>query len=342
MEYVRDAFDLSSYLNRKDDEYRLDSPAKITSSVIDMFYGEKKDEGDFMPWQKTQKLFKFRPGEVTVWCGINGHGKSMITSQVALDLAWNGGKPCIASMEMLPKRTLWRMVRQASGSSEPSIQYIKQFLGWCDRKIHIFDHHGTVNPDLILGAARYAALTLGTKHMFIDSLMKCVKGEDDYNGQKNFIDEACAIARDLNIHLHIIHHVRKGENEFQIPGKFDGKGSGAIADQVDNWITVFRDKRREAGLVANPTDAKLLNAPDCILNIDKQRNGEWEGRIGLFFDPASMSYVEQRGQAPRKYEFELEEVCVPTNEDGTEEQAGQQHRSHGVRPEGGALQAAQG
>jgi len=336
MELVRDKFDLSSYLQQQNDDYRLGSPAQITSHVVDMFYGAKRDEGALMPWPKTHKLFKFRPGEVTVWCGINGHGKSMLTSQVALELAWNGEKPCIASMEMLPKRTLWRMVRQASGSSEPSIQYIKQFLGWLDRKLYIFDHHGTVNSRLITGAIRYSALTIGVKHFFIDSLMKTCKGEDDYNGQKDFVDEVCSIARELNMHIHLIHHVRKGENEFTIPGKFDGKGSGAIADQVDNWITCWRNKRKEAALAANATDAKAMNEPDCVLNIDKQRNGEWEGRIGLWYDPSSMSYIEQRGQTPRKYEFELEEVCV------RDEPKSIGHIGTDIPAEGQSLQAAQG
>jgi twinkle protein len=174
----------------------------------------------------------------------------------------------------------------------------------------MFDHQGTVNHPLILGTVRYAALSMGVTHFFIDSLMKTCKGEDDYNGQKDFVGELTTIARDLGIHVHLVHHVRKGETEWSIPGKFDGKGSGAIADQVDNWITVWRNKRKESGLAANPVDMKLGLEPDCILHVDKQRNGEWEGRIGLWYDMASMSYVESRGSAPRHYEFEPEEVCV--------------------------------
>jgi twinkle protein len=313
VELISDNFDLGRYLAEPNSDYRLDSPAKITASVIDMFYGDSRDEGDLMPWPKTHGLFKFRPGEVTVWCGINGHGKSMITSQVALDLAWNGAKPCIASLEMQPRRTMWRMVRQASGLAEPSVQYIKQFLGWMDRKLYIFDHLGTAEPQLILGAARFSHASHKVRHFFIDSLMKVCRGEDDYNGQKDFMDQATAMARDLNIHVHVIHHVRKGENELSIPSKFDGKGSGAISDMADNWITCWRNKRKEHALATNPTDAKAMAEPDEILNIDKQRNGEWEGRIGLWFHKESMSYVERAGLSPKRYELELEEVCVRTD-----------------------------
>lgn len=322
MKLIRDDFDLARYLQQNKDDYKLSSPARMADSVVDMFYGEKVDHGDPLPWAKTHKLIKLRPGEVTVWCGINGHGKSMVTSQVALHLAWSGSRPCMASMEMLPRRTLWRMVRQASGYSEPSISYIRRFLGWMDRKMYIFDHVGTVEPELILGSIRFAAVERKVDHFFIDSLMKCSRGEDDYNGQKDFVDQLTAIAKDHNIHIHLIHHVRKGENEFTIPGKFDGKGSGAIADLTDNWITVWRNKRKEATLASDPTNAKAMNEPDCILNVDKQRNGEWEGRIGLWFDHASMSYKETSHEAPRRYELELEEVCVADKPDVAGGEAG--------------------
>lgn len=322
MRLVNDKFDFAQWIEQPNDDYRLASPVRSMADVIDMFYGETKNEGALLPWAKTHNLIRFRKGEVTVWCGINGHGKSNITSQVALDLAWNSEKICIASLEMMPKRTLWRMVRQAAGTNDPSISYIKQFIGWLNRKIWMFDHQGTVNHPLILGTVRYAALSMGVTHFFIDSLMKTCKGEDDYNGQKDFVGELTTIARDLGIHVHLVHHVRKGDTEWSIPGKFDGKGSGAIADQVDNWITVWRNKRKESGLAANPVDLKLGLEPDCILHIDKQRNGEWEGRIGLWYDTASMSYVEARGSAARHYEFEPEEVCVRNQPDVAGRQEG--------------------
>jgi hypothetical protein len=39
--------------------------------------------------------------------------------------------------------------------------------------------------------------------------MKCVAGEDDYNGQKTFVDELTAIARDYGMHIHLVHHIKQ-------------------------------------------------------------------------------------------------------------------------------------
>ena len=298
-------FSFEEYLQPRVENYRLRHPSASTADVVDMFYGDQKNEGETMPWPKTHAHIRFRPGEVTIWCGVNGHGKSQITSQVALGFACQSERSLLMSFEMLPKRTLWRMCRQASGLSEPPIRYIKGFLSWADQWIYILDHQGIVTPELVYGAIRYAALTHKIQHFFVDSLMKLSRGETDYDQQKDVIDSLCAIARELRVHIHVVHHVRKTENEFMVPGKFDAKGSGSITDQVDNFITVWRNKRKEVeARKLQGQDQKVMSEPDCVLNIDKQRNGEWEGTIGLWFSLPAMSYVEEAGGRPMRIEID--------------------------------------
>ncbi|OGO94414.1 MAG: hypothetical protein A3F10_02720 [Coxiella sp. RIFCSPHIGHO2_12_FULL_42_15] len=60
----------------------------------------------------------------------------------------------------------------------------------------------------------------------------------------------------------------------------DIKGTGSITDLADNVFTVWRNKNKE------PSE------PDAILQCDKQRNGEWEGKISLWFDSVSLHYLE--------------------------------------------------
>ena len=77
------------------------------------------------------------------------------------------------------------------------------------------------------------------------------------------------------------------------------KGSGAITDQVDNVIAVWRNKpkerKRDEGLLTEEADVK---EPDCLLICDKQRNGEWEGSIGLWFERDSQQFVASHGEEP--------------------------------------------
>lgn len=256
--------------------------------------------GQTMPWPKTHTCFRFRPGEVTLYAGANGGGKSLITGLVALGLVSQYEAICIASFEMKPKRTLMRMLRQFSGEDidAPRIsgkeQYIsnmvERFRRFSDGRVYLYDQQGTTSTNQVIAMARYCAMELGVTHVFIDSLMKCVSGEDDYNAQKSFVDEITAVARDHQIHIHLIHHIRKLQSEEVRPGKNDIKGSGAIADQVDNVLIMWRNKAKEhkanAGQPVSPAD------PDAMLMCEKQRNGESEDWFNLWFDRQSHQFVE--------------------------------------------------
>jgi twinkle protein len=152
----------------------------------------------------------------------------------------------------------------------------------------------------MLSIMRYAAKKLGIQHFVVDSLMKVVKGEDDYNGQKAFVDSVCAFAQDFNVHVHLIHHSRKLGDEMQIPGKMDAKGSGAIVDQVDQCFTVWRNKRKEQTKQSGKDVDEEM--PDAIMVCDKNRHGDWEGKVGLFYLSGACSYSERPHQ-PMIYNY---------------------------------------
>jgi twinkle protein len=120
--------------------------------------------------------------------------------------------------------------------------------------------------------------------------MKCLRDEDDYNGQKNFTDELCSLARDKDIHIQLVHHIRKQSSDEHAPNKNDLKGSGSVADQVDNVVLMHRNKKKERELEANGIVEKSI--PDAFLSIEKQRNGEYEGVIRLWYDRMSQQFVE--------------------------------------------------
>jgi twinkle protein len=264
-------------------------------------FGRKGFDGASLPWTKTHHTIRLRPGEVSLWPGINGHGKSLLTSQVALDLVAQDQRVVIASLEMWPVKTLARMARQAIGNNAPPEKILIDFVAWLAKRFWIYDQHGRADPRTLIAVMRFAAVEMRVQHFFLDSLMMVVKGEEDYDGQKDFVTECCAVARDTGLHIHLIHHVRKLRDESDIPGKFDAKGSGSITDQVDNVFTTWRNKRKEA-------ESQLGKAkesdPDALLICDKQRHGEWEGRVMLWFDQASMSFRgDERRGFTRGYEF---------------------------------------
>jgi len=249
--------------------------------------------GDPLPWVKTHDKFRFREGELTIWAGVNGNGKSLVMGQAAI---WFGSPVMIASMEMQPKSTVKRNLRQPTGVEKPSRQYAEAVMDQLKGQLFIYNHVGTVRHDSILGACHYAAQEKGCKHLMIDSLVKCGFKTDDYNGQKNFVDKLTELAKEHNVHVHLVVHMRKGHNETDQPDKFDIKGAGEITDLADNVLILNRNLIKEKQFREQSRSYDEL-APDVFIRVAKHRHGEWDGQWGLWWHEASQQWTARQGQA---------------------------------------------
>lgn len=299
--------DFSKYLSKHPEHANVIPAYAYSESVADWYYGKKERHGVSLPWSKTHANISLRPGEVSVWAGVNGHGKSLLTSQIMLS-AMAQNEPCvIASMEMRPHITMARMARQACGNIPP-LDFIGQFHHWTEGRLWLYTQQGTVQSSRMLAVLRYCGeglLSNGkkipVKHFVIDSLMKCGIAVDDYNRQKAFVDELCAHARDTGVHIHLVAHARKGDTERRAVDKFDIKGASEITDQVDNVFTLWRNKGKEdESQMPNP-ESDIMKEPDALLTCSKQRHGEWEGKVALWFHKASMQYVGFQSARPIEF-----------------------------------------
>jgi twinkle protein len=290
---IRDDIDFSAYMASTEAAHRVISSKAYVDEVIDYFHGDTGAKGVVMPWVKTHNIIRFREHEVTLWSGMNGHGKSLVLGQTCMGLVEQAQKVCIASMEMKPMTTLARICRQWTKDRKPDVDLIRQFHEVTATHLWLYDQQGTVNAERMLAVMRYCAQEKGIQHFVLDSLMKCGIVEDDYTAQKLFVDAICTIARDTGMHIHLVAHSKKLKDEFTPPGKMDVKGSGSITDQVDNVLAVWRNKPKETSLNEGNGDRRA--EPDALLICDKQRNGEWEGKVALWFDPESMRYTENSG-----------------------------------------------
>lgn len=287
------------------DPEELKDAAIYAEAVINEFYPPDGQHPGFdLPWSHMNPKLRFRPAELTVWTGINGHGKSQILGHVMLAAAAAGERICIASLELKPAKLLHRLTRQATAMNQPSPDYIRMVHDWYSGKFWVFDVTGTAKAERILDVFRYARKRYGIRQFVIDSLMKCGIAEDDYKAQKAFVEALTDFKNQFDCHVHLVAHARKKDDEKQAPGKLDVKGTGAITDLADTCLTAWRNRVKEEKLAKAKTDeekAELLEAPDAILICDKQRNGDWEGKAALWFDPASLQFLERRSQPPRAY-----------------------------------------
>ncbi|MGM9454750.1 toprim domain-containing protein [Legionella bozemanae] len=290
------------------DPEELKSAKEFAEQVIEEFYPRPGALLGYEPaWSKTKDKIVFRPDEISVWTGINGHGKSQFLGQVILHSMKQGAKVCIASLEIKPKRLLMRLTRQAGALAGPSEDYIRAIHEWYSDKLWLFDLVGTAKSQRLLEVFLYARQRYGIDVFVIDSLMKLDIAEDDYKAQKAFIEQLCDFKNQHNCHIHLVVHPRKSTDELQPPSKLDNKGTGAISDLADNCFTVWRNKEKEgiaqkqiSGYTLSTKEQEKLDLPDCLWKCDKQRNGDWEGRLGFWFDKSTLQYLEASHHKPTR------------------------------------------
>jgi twinkle protein len=149
----------------------------------------------------------------------------------------------------------------------------------------------------------------------IDNLTKCGFADDDYAGQKAFVEDLTDFARETNTHVAIVAHMKKTETGEERPvGKMGVKGSGGITDMADTVIEVWRNKPREraikaldqkneelakAGAELEKLDDKYQKQADTLLLVSKQRATGEEPVIPLWFDKTSTQFLSGPNQRPR-------------------------------------------
>lgn len=288
---------------KSQDPEELKSAGEFMTRVKSMFW-PAHGEATFPLLQLDQRFpwFEFRHGELTVWTGYNGHGKSLLLSQVQLGLMQQGEKFVIFSGEMTPEYLIKRMVKQATGQDRPTPDYIDAVGQWLLDRCFIFNQVGSATVKRLLEVFAYANKRYGVRHFVIDSLMMTDVPEDGagaITAQKEAIRSMCDFAKRNGCHVHLVAHPRKGKDESSGPGKMDVAGSSKITDGADNVFTVWRAQKDES----EPEDGEK---PDAKLELKKQRNGDTQQYSQwLWFNKGAMQFRAQKRafQTVRYVEF---------------------------------------
>jgi len=267
----------------------LTSPSFYSEKIRRLFY-DGTVMGTKTPWEGLNKILKgWRDGEVTIWSGRNGSGKSTILNQVFLDLAGKNIKSCIYSGEMPPERYLRWAIIQHGKKERPMPMEIDNILSWMEGKIFILNITQGIEPDKLLSDFEYAARRYGVKHFFIDSLMKIrMKGHDEYRDQQEFMDKITSFAMRHGSHVHLVAHPRKSDSDDDAPGKVDVKGTGHLTDMAHNVMVLYRlsnDKKEYVKRKGQPAD--------MCLYIKKNREFGIEGKVNMMFNEETKCFSDQ-------------------------------------------------
>lgn len=264
-------------------------PLYFTAKIQNLFKLGKKLFGMPTPWEELDNILKgWRMGELTVWSGRNGSGKSTILNQVILDIASKGFKSCIYSGEMPPERYLRWAVIQHKQSDDLTPEEIDSSLTWMSGNIYILNMSEMITPDKLLADFEYALRRYNCSHFIVDSLMKINLNEnDEYNQQKQFVTRLYDFAMRLNAHVHLVAHPRKTLTDKDEPGKVDIKGTSHITDLASNVIILNRSSEEEKEKLRS----KGKSCSDMQLYVKKNREFGVEGRIHMYFNERTRRFT---------------------------------------------------
>lgn len=215
-----------------------------------------------MPW-------RIRPGELTVWTGFSGHGKTIALNNLMVHAASIGEVVTIASMEVEPDRTLEVTWCQANGGRFPydedeiigmsdtqrrefGQQRFAELYPWIGERFLVFvpeleSESGTGRADwhLMLKCFLYARQRYGCTQFVVDSMMMCVgRSEGEYSEVEKFVNALSSFAKKQQVHVHLVAHSRKKDDETKPPGKQDVAGPKETADIAHNVVVVHRNMKK--------------------------------------------------------------------------------------------------
>lgn len=282
------------------------------AEILELFAAGDAVSGITLPWSKTHDKVRLRPGEVSVWAGINGHMKSLLLGQVAM---WAARDTVVgvASFEMPVAATLRRMALQAAGSVNPSSEFINDFITWASGSMWFYNRLDSVPAARVLGCVLHMGQTLGCGLIVIDSLMMCGVS-DDMERERKFMASLTALAKSLKVHVAIVHHVRKPQkgDDSYIPSRFDVKGNGAIVDLASTLFLCWNDKSKHeyrnrlaiGQSLSAEEESEYMNSPDQLLIVAKQRHSAFEGNIALW-QTASMQFTPTSDRRPMPFNIPM-------------------------------------
>ncbi|XP_029383821.1 twinkle mtDNA helicase [Echeneis naucrates] len=272
-------------------------------------YGEllNTDQVAGVKWTRFQELNRIlkghRKGELTVFTGPTGSGKTTFISELALDLCMQGVNTLWGSFEINNVRLAKIMLTQFA--MQRLEENLEQYDYWADKfeelPLYFMTFHGQQNIKTVLDTMQHAVYLYDINHVIIDNLQFMMGQEhlsvDKFAVQDHIIGAFRKFATNTSCHVTLIIHPRKEEDdrELQTASIF---GSAKASQEADN-VLILQEK-------------KLVTCPGRrSLQVTKNR---FDGDVGIFpldFIKSSLTF-----SAPIKGKHKLKKVHnKPENED---------------------------
>lgn len=251
--------------------------------------------------QLDKSLGGFFMGQLTVWSGRRGEGKSTILGQMLLEAIKSGFNVCAYSGELSAQHFQFWIDLQAAGSE--NVTFVTDTLTgekipalpdrvrnniheWYRDKAYLYDNSiaESSEADSVIQLFEYAVKRYNCRVFMVDNLMsvRYDDGNDFYRKQSIFCGRLVEFAKKYNVHVHLVAHPRKTADRLS---NDDISGSADITNRADNVITMTRlDVRQQNELHC-----------DTVLEVIKNRMFGRKSEIALRFNPTCRRFCIAKG-----------------------------------------------
>lgn len=256
----------------------------------------------------------FSGGELSIWTGKRGEGKSTLLSQIIPEAVAVNQKVCVYSGEM-PSLTLKSILYQQIAGTRNILTKIDPVTGkelylvkddaiqrinkWLNNRVFITDikKANAHDEDNILSLFEYAYMRYRCRVFMVDNIMTTALKEEirlgQWRAQSQFASKLTAFAQRYDVHVHLVAHPRKTRD-----GNFEADDVGGSSDITNKADNVFR--------VGRVPDEKLAETGySAGIQILKNRRYGERSMVKMDFDPVCRRFYPAGGSAVRKFDWEV-------------------------------------
>ena len=258
-----------------------------------------------------KRIIGFNKGELSVWSGSNGSGKSSLLSQIAIESINNGFKVALYSGELRADRVLNWMHLQCAGKKHAiGTKYENYYTvpneirakinRWMNDKLYIYNNEHSSKVEEVVQAIKGCIEKYRIDVLIIDNLMSLdltsVIGEK-FEKQTSLVLALTSLCKLKNVVIHFITHPRKTMTFLR---KNDISGTADITNAADNVFLVHRcntDFKKSIKEYLGIKDDNPLLQYDNVIEVCKNRDlGISDEFIGLHFEKESKRFLNVKNE----------------------------------------------
>ena len=261
-----------------------------------------------------KKLIGMNKGELSIWSGGNGSGKSTFLSQIALESICRNFNVAMFSGELTSNRAKSWLQLQAAGRAHTKLSdngvsyYVPREKAdaideWAADKLWIYNNQYGIKVNSVIDDFVRHIEQHQTDVVIIDNLMSLDLSEmrgEKYDRQTTLVLTLSEFAKKYNVHIHFVCHPRKPVGFLR---KSDISGSADLTNAADNVFMMHRvnqDFLRLGGEFLGQTEIKKYEDYTNVIEIMKNRDlGVSDEFIGVYYEPESKRMLNFRQENKR-------------------------------------------